>query len=181
MYRDLENLNLIGIKDDEEAFKYNVPCLRIGFAFCSFLIQAYRVTWDQSFYIQCGIDFEKRWSQFHIRRDSDSELDLYSRLNPNNEPYALIHGFASDGIQRIDDVCIDPSLKRIEVKPEYSHNIFDYSILIEKARELHCVDSSFKHICESLETSQAKLFYHNKLNPKPVLSGHISKKDWQFV
>ena len=61
---------------------------------------------------------------------------------------------------------------------EKSDTIFDYKKLIENATEIHCIDSSFKHLVESLNTN-ATLFYHKNYNFRNTSSEpHKTRKLW---
>ena len=160
MYRDLQNLKLIGINDDKDVLNVDAPCLRIGFGISQMICQAYRITWDQSFYAQYSLDFSKRWTSFYFQRDSDRENSIFLTLNPIKERYALIHSLGSDGIDRLNHSAVDPTLKVIRIEKGATDNLLDYAMLIENATEIHCVDSSFKHLCDSFRLT-AKAFYHN--------------------
>jgi len=160
MYRDLQNVKLIGVNDDNETLSTDAPCLRIGFTVSQMICHAYKITWDQSFYAQCGIDFMKRWSSFHFQRDADREQSVFSKLNPTQEKYALIHSLGSDGTDRLNRSAVDPALKAIHIQKGLTDNLLDYAMLIENATEIHCIDSSFKHLCDSFRLT-AKAFYHN--------------------
>ena len=73
MYRDLKNLHIIGIKSDQDIL-VDKNTLKIGFEYV-YIFQQYGITWDESFYRQCNINFEKRWSSFFI------EISMMSPLN----------------------------------------------------------------------------------------------------
>lgn len=159
MFRDIENLLLEEVCNDQEAdeliFKSNKPFKKIGFQ------GAYgNVAWDESFYRQCGIDFNKRWSSFKYVRNLIMEDNLYKTLNPTREKYVLIHNKGSDGIDRIDYNNVNNSIKKIFVE-KCTDTIFDYTKLIENAEEVHCVSSSFIALVDSLDIKN-EIFFHNK-------------------
>ena len=162
MYRDLDNLTVIE-SDDSVAVNYIISndlqkfYLRVGH---ENTVMGYN--FDESFYRQVNIDFEKRWESFFIERDLKSEDKVYNELNPNNDPYALIHNTGSDGVDRIDYSKIDSSLKQIIIPKKYS--FFDFIKLIENATEIHCIDSSFIHLVNSLNTDNKKYFHKNYIN-----------------
>ena len=159
MYRDIKNLSLKEVNNDLEAdefiLKSNKPYMKIGFQ-CTYS----NVTWDEFFYKQCNIDFDKRWNSFKCERDLSLEENLYKTLNPTGEKYVLIHNKASDGIDRIDYNTVNSSIKKIFVE-KCTDIIFDYTKLIENAEEIHCVSSSFIVFVDSLDIKN-KIFYHNK-------------------
>jgi hypothetical protein len=178
MYRDLTFLKIIEIDCDEDVIEEK-NLLRIGFDRILFYINSEKITWDESFYRQISIDFSKRWSSFYVERDPIRENSLFKKLNPEKEKFALIHSKGSDAIDRINRKLIDKDLKQIEIKKIYTNNIFDYCLLIEKAEEIHCIDSAFKHLIDSFILSN-NLFYHNNSNKRSEL-GHVSKNKWNIV
>ena len=88
--------------------------------------------------------------------------------------FVLIHNADSANVDRIDYSKISEKYKKIFV--EKSETIFDYGLLIAKAKEVHCIDSSFKHLVDSIPT-MGKLFYHKNYKPRGS-SEHNQKKNW---
>lgn len=175
MYRDLENCQFISVKKEEDIC-INSETLKIGFEYILFA-QKFGITWDESFYRQCDIRFEKRWSSFYIKRDEERESILFEKLNPKKEPFALIHECGSDNIPRVKTELISKNLKQIKIKKGDTDNIFDYLLLAEKAEEIHCIDSSFKHLFDSF-LLKVNLFYHNiPARGTP----HQHKNKWKIV
>ena len=162
MYRDLDNLTVIEA-DDSVAVNYIISnelqkyYLRVGH---ENMVRGYN--FDESFYQQVNIDFQKRWDSFFIERDTKSEDTPFNELNPNDEPYALIHNTGSDGIDRIDYSKIDVTLKQIIIPKKYG--FFDFIKLIENSTEIHCIDSSFIHLVNSLNVDNKKYFHKNYIN-----------------
>lgn len=162
MYRDLDNLTVIKA-DDLDAVNYIINnnlqnCyLRVGH---ENMVKGYN--FDEAFYQQVNIDFKQRWDSFFIERDTKSEDIPFNELNPNNEPYALIHNTGSDGVDRINYSKIDSSLKQIIIPKKYG--FFDFIKLIENATEVHCIDSSFIHLVNSLNVTNKKFFHKNYIN-----------------
>jgi hypothetical protein len=178
MYKDLPFLKISEVSSDEDVSKEDF-ILKIGFDISFLYINFTNYTWDESFYKQCNIDFSKRWTSFYFERDPLREKEFFKKLNPQNEPFALIHSSGSDKIERVDETKINKNLKQIKIKKEYSNNIFDYSSLIDQAEEIHCIDSAFKHLVDSFSLSK-NLFYHDKNNKRSKYN-HISKNEWRLV
>lgn len=116
------------------------------------------ISWDQSFYTQLGIPSETRWEKFKILRDFEREKTLYDKLNPNDEKFVLIHSAGSDGIDRLDYSKINDTYNKILVQ-KYTENIFDFLLLIEKAQEIHCVESSFHLLVDSVNLND-NIYFH---------------------
>ena len=174
MYRDLPQLGFEVVGDDAEANKIleRGPCIKLGFE-----MPPLGYEWDEVFYLQAGVNFSNRWDSFYVERDFIAEEELYKKLNPNGEEYALIHRAGSDEVDRILYDAIDPSLKRIYVE-KISDVVFDYWKLVEGAKEIHCVSSSFKDFVDSVKVG-AKVFFHNV--PMRQNSNHRRKLNWIMI
>lgn len=104
--------------------------------------------WDREFYRVAGIPFEKRWNEWKIERDEEREF------KPTRQRYAFIHedrerGFGIDP-NRLPDMPWDFA------EPGWSDNIFDWCKAIEEAEEIHCIDSCFAILADSLTTLKAR-------------------------
>ena len=138
--------------------------------------------WDEYFYQQHNIDFKKRWESFYVERNRQREDELFTKLNNKNEPYILIHGVGSNNVDRLNYSKIPLDIKHIHITPLHTSNIVDYYSLIEQAKEIHCIDSFFHHLVDSIECSAA-LFYHDKHDlqqPRNIIPHRISKS-WILV
>ena len=178
MYRDLPNLDFIKVYDDQEVSNFSKnnslttnDFIQIGFE------SRHGVGFDKIFYLQHSVPFEKRWTDFKIERDFEREKILYNTLNPNDDKYILIHRSGSDGADRIDYDILDKNLKWIYVE-KVTDNIFDYLTLSEKAEEVHCVESSFHHIIDSIELKN-KIYFHNNKNSRGF--HHKLNDNWIIV
>lgn len=175
MYRDVSNLKLLSSDDDfvlgflksqSDSDKIIIGFKTIG-----------EYSWDEFFYVQHNVDFRERWLSFKVERDLNREMTLFQELNPSNDEYILIHNSGSDGTDRINYDIINPEIKKIFVENK-TNNIFDYLGLAEKAKEIHCVDSSFKHLVDSFNFN-GELYYHTLTkNRGPE---HQSKNNWILV
>jgi hypothetical protein len=181
MYRDIPNMKYLEGNDEQASNyfkKHNIEppsLIYIGHGYTA----KHGVTWDEKFYQQYGIDFKIRWEGFKLVRDEIRENELYFKLNPNNEDYALIHSSGSDGINRISYNSIDPKLKKIYVVPN-TPILFDYYKLIENAKEIHAVSSCFHLFVDSIKTD-SKLYFHNGINVRDPMHPHQTNKPWLLI
>jgi hypothetical protein len=134
----LEDLHVFKLNEFIKADKI----YRVGF-------EKARRDWDVSFYDCVGIPFEKRWSMFKCYRDTEKELNLESIVNPNRDPFVLLHDTGSNISYNIQ---LKTDLKIIKVKP-VTNCLMDWCGIIEKASEIYCIDSSLIHLCQSLGVS----------------------------
>lgn len=179
MYRDLDNLSFIDTYDDGFILEFiksnNVS--EDDFIRISLTGWSREITWDQNFYFQHGVDFKERWDSFHVVRDEIREKKLYDLLNPEDEDFILIHNKGSDEIDRIDYFFIDDKFKKIYVE-SITENIFDYLLLIERAKEIHCIQSSFHHLVDSFDLNSNLFFHTKKINRG---APHKIKDKWRVV
>ncbi len=155
MLKDLSNVTIISVQDDNEAKKIinenNNECIKVGHEFLKGIID-----FDVQFYNQMNVNFSERWESFYVERDFKKEEDLYNKLNPNNEKYIFVH----DDVER--NYKINSQFNKKVIKPikGLTDNIFDYLKIIENAEEIHCIDSSFRMIIDSLKIEDKKLYFH---------------------
>lgn len=143
----------------------DVPVVRVGFEKCR------PNDWDVSFYDSIGLSYDIRWSHFKVNRDPVREklLDSYFGLSPKDK-FVLIHEDSSVGTFPIK---VDTDLRVIKVK-KVSDSLIDWCGLIERAEEVHCIDSSFVHLAQSMNVKRG-VYHNNKTRNLFVL-----KKEWQI-
>jgi hypothetical protein len=160
MYRDLNNFELVIINSDFEADSYIAQnglsdTIKVGFdRLPEFMPPS---TFDVAFYQIANLDFSIRLSYFHIERDLKREEELLERLNPTGDKFIFIHDDASRGF-KIDESRIESNYKKI-----YNDNsilLFDYITLLDKAEEVHVMQSSFKDLINSYDLRNTKFFLH---------------------
>jgi hypothetical protein len=177
MYRDLNNIDYI-VGDDRYAEDYirnnNIKnILKIGFDKLDRTIK-----FDESFYKSIGMNFEKKWNDFYIERDINSEKNLFNGLGISENNYIFIsedtnRGYKLDYNKYPHDVKI--------ISSEMNCGLFDLCYTIENAREIHVMESSIKSLIEHLDVKTNKLYlhdyvrnYNNELHP-------TSKKEWLII
>lgn len=129
----------------------STPILRVGFNNCNIF------EWNTSFYSQLNIDFSIRYSRFRLPSRIENEENIFRLLSKND--YCLIHCESSEAKYSLN---IDGKKQIVEVSKEKDPygNLLNYVKLIKNAKEVHCINSSFFHLVDSVETN-AKLFYHD--------------------
>lgn len=153
MYRDLNNINFL-IGDDNFAEKnvLNKNIIKIGFDKLN-----RNIKFDRSFYEQVQMDFSKRWDNFYFKRDLNRESSIFKYYSIEENNYVFLH----DDIDRSFKIPnINKELNIIRPEKNLTDNIFDYCYLIENAREIYCIDSSFKLLADSINLKTDKLFYY---------------------
>lgn len=155
MFRDLENLKFTTVETDDEFISYYndnpAPIVKAGFEYCN------NYAFDRSFYDSVKIPFKERWDSWHVERNPETEQKLYDQLNIN-EDYIFVHDSSSIASYNLK---IDSNARQI--KPEknvYETSIFDWMKVIENAKEIHVINSSFVHLIDSMKVN-GDLYYHD--------------------
>lgn len=117
--------------------------------------------WDQEMYRQAGLDFQKlRWNGFKVARQPSREFELPGKK------YIFVHDDPSRGFG-IDPARLPKNRKVVKPEPLAAKqggpaNIFDWWGVIEGAEEIHCIDSAFLCLIDSLPCLKAKKFVFHK-------------------
>lgn len=136
------------------------------------------ITWDESFYLMHGVDFSVRWDGFHYERDLAREEALLNMANPGGGPFVLVHSTGSDGVDRVDWSLVRRDVEVIRVSP-LTDNMLDWRLAAERAQEVHCVESSFHVLVDSLDLPGKPLFFHTKLRTR--YARHRTRPAWAWV
>ena len=191
MYRDENRIKIIGINEfknekkevnkiiNKISRKKDIDFLKIGHEFYN---QTLNLNIDKSnpwpcdivFYKQLNIPFKFRFTKSYWKRDFNAEKKLFNKLVKNNSPYAFIHDDHTRGL-RIDDNNIDPKLKII--RNNNKDLIFNFRLIIEKASELHLMESSFRQIVETLDTKKKKLYLYKGRGGDHSINLYNNKKN----
>lgn len=132
--------------------------------------------WDHKFYEQLDLDFNLRWDCFKLPQNSFDWKRLFHLRFPDIQPadYIFLHSITSTGIRKINknllqhDVIFMPDIK-------YTDNFFNYVGLLENAKEVHCIDSSFLCLADSLNL-KGELHYHSYA--KDINHGPTLRSNW---
>ena len=164
LYKDNKNIILFPVKNetrdqDVEEFSLSnkIKILKIGFK------KVKNEDFNTYFYKQLKIPYDYSFNYFHIPTDKEREQELKKHLfqfyNVQSEKYILIHNESSYQKYELN---IDSELDRIYIDKESDlhNNLFLYKNLISEAQEIHCINGSFLHLVERIDT-RAKLFYHH--------------------
>jgi len=129
-----------------------------------------------SFYRQAGVSLDCRWSSWHYDRDYIKEDQLMSAYSVSqSDPYIFVHDDYSRGFV-IDKSKLRKDIRIIQPIPGYTDNALNYMKMMECAEEIHCMDSSFRILCDHIDTN--KLFFHRYAKRTNGWGVPYSKKDW---
>lgn len=167
MYRDDPNILILPIGEDYDVVNYindnNIESKTLKVGFNNLWVNN-PSTFDIGFYNSANIPFNIRFTDFKIIRDYERENYVYNELNPDNQPFIFLHEDQTRGFL-LDRKKIKSNLKIIENNTNYG--FFDLLGLIEKAEEVHIMQSSFKDLINSIEFKKPKFYYHRYVRNYP--------------
>lgn len=170
MFRDRDDIEFLVIEKDSDLYKNDLsaPVVKIGFEKCR------PMDFDRSFYDCVNVPFSERWDSWYVERDLEKEQEIKSYLNIS-EDYIFVHDKSSTGNYNLN---IKSDLRQIKpTKIPCESSVFDWIGIIENAKEIHAINSSFVHLIDSVKTN-GKLYYHDI---KPNTVGFSLKKNWEFT
>lgn len=169
LYQDI-NISFLPVSSDKEAednYK-NYEVIRIGFKKCT-------NNWEESFYRQLNLDYSVRYKDFFLPRNFESENSLFEKINPPNK-FALCNIRSS---QKLHNFPIQTSLPLVQME-FLTNNIFDWTLIIEKASEIHMIDSAPFQLVKQLNLNTDKIFYDTRSldssRTKPTFN-----QDWKII
>lgn len=172
MYRDNNKIKILGVNNDFDAESIagtRPQYVRLGVALNGYFPPD--MDWAEVFYYQVSIPYSYSWQYFSYNKSLDQNTVPL-------EPYTFLCNCGSDGIDGLDYSKINPGLKKI-----YSNNggFFDNIDIIQNATEIHCINSSYIHLIDRIETlNTTKLFYHKNFVHRNF-SNFALKKTWTII
>jgi len=115
---------------------------------------------DQIFYKMAGLPFEYKWDKFYFKRHMDTERDAYYNLLGLTDDSEFI--FVHDDKDRPIPPDRLPSDIKIIRPNRMDISIFDFLYTIEKAKEIHCIDSSFFNLIDCIQLREDDNLYFHK-------------------
>ena len=186
MYRDLINISYI-VGDDvdvREYLKKNNPenLIIVGFDYFNKPIPK---TFDMILYESINFPYERRFIDFYLERDLDSEKRLIEKLNPSKEPYIFLHEDLSRGYKIDRTHIINKNLKVVESGYNFTDPnklpFFDYISLIEQAEEVHVMESSYKALIDSLIEKKDNMFLYVGVKGDTDLTRSQNRSNWNII
>ena len=202
LYENLKNVNLIKISDEKSALKYfknkkkinsNLKLIKIGHS--NFLetikskLKDTEFTTDMVFYKQFDVPYKFRFEYGMWKRNLKEEERVFQKLNPQKKKYIFVHDDPSRNLI-IKEKDLNLSDKNILIiKNDISESIFNLGLILERAEQIHVMESSIRNLIECLNIDNKFLFLHSfrkNLSKGPFYdfnSGKIvgSQKNWNII
>lgn len=166
LYRDDPKIKIIAMDDNDVknfiSFNKNNNYLIVGHTKEYFDgVNSGKFTFDEGFYKMLNIPFEDKWNKFYFKRDLDVEKNTYyNKLGlKDNEEYLFVHDDKERG-RHFKPQYIEKGLKIIRATDHKDIGIFDLIYTIEKAKEVHVMNSSFSCLIDTMQIYNDNLYYH---------------------
>lgn len=172
MFADLQNIEYI-VGEDDFVNNYlslnNITnCLKVGFTLNG------HENFEKQFYDMAKLPVEFKHSKFYIQRNINYEKKIFDDLGLVKNEYVFVH----DGGHKLRESFFE-SGQRI-VRP-VDHGLFDWMYVMENAKEIHCIDSSFICLSDCMETGNIPLFNHRYVRGYPENIKLYTNKNWNFI
>ena len=200
LFADLENVGLIDAGRSLGGhripvmnwIKNNGPAriIEIGHTDWSRLEGSWEGYVDTKVYRASGYDVRLRWDNFKYERDLDAEEEVFKKLNPNDEEYCFVHDpgqnqHIADGNWRgsITDETVRHASTRSNLKiirNDPNVPMLDMGLFLERASELHLMESSIRCLVEGLDTLNTRHFHHRYIRDSYCLDNG-TMKSWMVI
>jgi hypothetical protein len=173
MFNDIKNINYL-IGDDNFANDFlvrnNIRNVRyIGFNLSN------NTNLEKQFYKMAGVPIDFKWDKFHINRDIEREKEIFDQYGLEKNNYIFLHR----GDYEIKEEYLSSGLKIIEPK---EHGLFDWMYVIENAKEIHCIDSSFICLIDCMKLDEdIKIYNHRYVRKYPDWIKIFTNKKWKEI
>ena len=140
--------------------------------------------WSHTTYIQGGVNPSYMKTKFKVVRDLDREQQVFDNFGLQKNEYIFVHE-SKDRDRRIKYPTDLPVFNPDDHYKEIP-NMFDYLTIIENAKEVHCMTSSYAMLIELTELGDKhKNFLHTLDIPDylTIRESHLTYSDklWTFV
>jgi hypothetical protein len=168
MYRDLSNIEFYNLhylyyleytKNNPTDMLLVIGCSP---RFFNSLAKKEYKSFDQAFYNISGVPYHYRWDKFYFNRDTEREKDaFYNKIGlKDGEDYIFIHEDPARG--RLINRSYITSKYRIVSASDYPDiGVFDFLYVIEKAKEIHVMDSCFLALIDNMQINRDMMIIHN--------------------
>ena len=187
MYKDESRIFCMPFSEDNEEACFDLVArnnskLKIGFYEYFKSLQENKDSlekkFDFNFYKIANVPFENRWKRFFLLRDLEEEESTFKKLEGDKEPYIFVH---EDPSRNFFLNPYNPNNYRV-IKNNKNYSIFSMIKILEEAKEIHCMESSFNVLIEHLfKIDDKRLFYYPNVRKYPDYLLATTKRKWNIV
>ena len=145
---------------------YQYPAPNIPFPFGEDMI------FDRFWYKLAGVPFNLKWDNFYFGRNEAMEKEVFYDIIglKDNEEFIFLHEDADnkDEDRTIKRKYIDANITLVNITDYADISILDTAYLIEKAKEVHVINSSFRTFIDLMNIKHDNLNYHKYARSNPA-------------
>lgn len=134
-------------------------------------------------YKNVGVDYKDWLKYFKFVRNKKKEEELYYNILglKDDSNYAFINPWYGSPPNSVKKEINVEHENIIEMRMIEGYSIFDWSLALERAEEIHSVDTGLFYIIENINTTAKKMEAYSKFEPSSYF--HIEdlfKKQWNY-
>lgn len=135
-------------------------------------------SFDEWFYRVAGMEIEDK-KRFNPLPKAALQVNTKTNIPDNVTDLIFVHDDITRGFT-IDKTLL-PEGNKYSPFCNYERSVLSFHKAIEKATEIHCIDSSFLHLCDALPTT-GKLYWHQyaRRYESPLHDVKLTK-DWTII
>jgi len=184
LYSENEKVKLFEISNEnreEDIYKFavdkKIKILRVGYS------NVKDVPFNLAFYKQLNMPYRYTYKYFSLPDGINKEIQLKDHLvkfyKVDSSNYSIVHNeyqwpggtFELDKLDKKNTIYVTK-------ESDIFKNILLYRKLIEDAKSIHCINGSFLHLVERVNT-KAKLYYHHVRKNKLHLGNNWTYVDYE--
>ena len=127
---------------------------------------------DRFWYRLAGVPFNKKWDNFYLERNLEKEKEVFYDILglKENDEFIFLHEdpFNKDEDRTIKRKYINPNVRLINITNWDDISIFDTTYTIEKSKEVHVINSSFRTFIDLMNINHNNLNYHKYARSNPA-------------
>jgi hypothetical protein len=170
MFNDIKNIEYI-IGDDNFAINYIKNSDLQNILYIGFNLNN-TDNLELQFYTMANLPINFKYDYFHINRNFEKEKLIFKNLDLKKGNYIFLHA----GGYELKGELIPKDIRIVEPK---NYGLFDWMYVIENAKEIHCIDSSFLCLIDCMKFEEPiKLVNHRYVRKYPDWIKLYTNKKW---
>jgi hypothetical protein len=132
----------------------------------------------QTIYEACGVPYSIRWQYSPV----EEAVKRVKQVGYPKGKFVVVHDDPRRKIV-IDPRFLPADVRQFRLDARRGLSILAYADALAHAAEIHCVDSSVRHLCEQLPlpSSIRFVYYPRAKNYVPILNDYITRHKWRIV
>jgi len=143
-----------------------------------------QMIFDRFWYHIADLPFNLKWDNFYLERDIDTEKNIFYEILglKDGEEFIFLHDdpYNKDEDRTIKRNYINKNIRLIDIEKYKDISILDTTYLIERAKEIHVINSAFLTFIDLMQIKHKALFYHKYTRSNPVEQVAL-KLNWHII